>query len=105
MIGGALSTLQQLPAGTHPSAGIIRNLTATRYDVEIPAGEKQSLPYSFTQDINPGDLRLNLIAVVSSQAGAVYQVQAYNETVSVVEAATSLFDPQMYAFQFNSFPN
>jgi len=45
--------------------------------------------------LNPQDLRLNLVAVVE-QAGALYQIQAFNETVSVVEAATSIFDPQMY---------
>lgn len=96
VIGGALSTLQPLAPGTHPSAAVVRNLTHTRYDVEIPAGEKQTLPFSFTTDLHPQDLRLNIIAVVASQAGAVYQVQAFNETVSVVEAATSIFDPQMY---------
>lgn len=95
IIGGALSTLQPLPAGSLPSAGIIRNLTSTKYGVEIPAGEKQSLPYTFSTDMQPQDLRLQLIAVVSSQAGVIYQVQAYNETVSVVEAPTSFFDPQM----------
>ena len=96
VIGGALSTLLPLPAGTHPSAAIVRNLTHARYDLQIPAGEKQTLPYSFTTDLHPQDLRLNIIAVVASQAGAVYQIQAFNETVSVVEAATSFFDPQMY---------
>lgn len=95
VIGGALSTLQPLAPGTHPSAAIVRNLTGTRYDVEIPAGEKQTLPFTFTTDLNPQDLRLNIIAVVTSKAGEVYQVQAFNETVSVVEAATSIFDPQM----------
>jgi hypothetical protein len=98
VIGGALSSLQPLAPGLHPSAAIVRNITATRYDVEIPAGDKQSLPFTFTTDLHPQDLRLNLIAVLSSQAGNVYQVQAYNETVSVVEAATSIFDPQMYAY-------
>jgi hypothetical protein len=95
VIGGALSSLQPLAPGLHPSAAIVRNITATRYDVEIPAGEKQTLPFTFTTDLHPQDLRLNLIAVVSSQAGNIYQVQAYNQTVSVVEAATSIFDPQM----------
>ena len=95
VVGGALSTLQPLAPGTHPSAAVIRNLTHTTYDAVIPAGEKQTLPYSFTTDLHPQDLRLNIIAVVASQAGAVYQVQAFNETVSVVEAATSIFDPQM----------
>lgn len=101
VIGGALSTLQALAPNSHPSAGIVRNLTATRYEIEIPAGEKQSLPYTFTTDLHPQDLRLNLIAVVSDQKNAVYQVQAYNETVTVVDAPTSIFDPQMYA----SFPH
>lgn len=96
VIGGALSSLQPLAAGAHPSAGIVRNLTATRYDIEIPAGEKASLNYAFTNDLHPQELRLNLIAVVASKAGAVYQVQAFNETVSVVEPATSFFDPQVY---------
>jgi len=85
---------------------VVRNLTHTRYDVEIPAGEKQTLPFSFTTDLHPQDLRLNIIAVVSSQAGAVYQVQAFNETVSVVEAATSFFDPQiifLYLFLLAAF--
>jgi hypothetical protein len=95
VIGGALSTLQQLPEGTHPSAAIVRNITATRYDVLIPAGEKQSLPFTFTTDLHPQDLRLNIIAVLGSTAGQVYQVQAYNETVTVVEPATSIFDPQI----------
>lgn len=97
VIGGALTTLQPLPEGTHPSAAIVRNITSTRYDVEIPAGEKQSLPFTFTTDLHPQELRLNLIAVVASAAGEIYQVQAYNETVTVVEPATSIFDPQMYA--------
>lgn len=90
-----MSTLQTLPEGTHPSAAIVRNLTSTRYDVEIQPGEAESLTYTFTTDLNPQDLRLNILAVVASQKGGVYQIQAYNETVAVVEAATSIFDPQM----------
>jgi hypothetical protein len=95
VIGGALSTLQPLAEGAHPSTGIVRNLTATRYETEVPAGEKLTLPFTFKVDLHPQDLRLQLVAVVSSTAGAIYQVQAFNETVSVVEAATSIFDPQM----------
>jgi hypothetical protein len=94
-IGGSLSSLKPLAAGLPLSAAIVRNFTSTRYDLEIPAGDKQTVPYSFTTDLNPQDLRLNLIAIVSSSKGAVYQVQAFNETVSVVEAATSIFDPQI----------
>ena len=96
MVGGALSTLQPLAPGSPPSAGIVRNLTTTRYEVEIPAGEKAELPFLFTTDLHPQDLTLNIIAVLTSKIGVVYQVPVFNETVSVVEAPTSIFDPQMY---------
>lgn len=95
LIGGSLSSLKPLAAGTSPTAAIVRNITATRYSLEIPAGNKQTVPYSFSTELNPQDLRLSLVAVITSAAGGVYQVQAFNETVSIVEAATSIFDPQM----------
>lgn len=75
---------------------IIRNLTSTKYGVDIPAGGQKSLSYSFTTDMNPQDLRLQIVAIIQSQEGLVYQLQAYNGTVSVVEAPISIFDPQMY---------
>ncbi|KAL3427922.1 signal sequence receptor alpha chain [Phlyctema vagabunda] len=95
VIGGSLATTQALAPGLHPSAAIVRNLTTQTYDIAIPAGETASFPYAFTTDLNPQDLKLALVAVVASQAGTVYQLQAYNGTVSVVEAATSIFDPQI----------
>ncbi|EKD16908.1 uncharacterized protein L3040_001190 [Drepanopeziza brunnea f. sp. 'multigermtubi'] len=95
LVRGSLSTLKALPADAPLSAAIVRNLTATRYGVEVPAGTKHTIPYTFTTDMNPIDLRLNLIAVVSSKAGTVYQIQAFNETVSIVEAPTNIFDPQI----------
>ena len=74
---------------------IVRNLTTTRYNVEIPAGQKESLSYSFATELHPQDLKLNLAAVITDSEGAFYTVQAFNETVSVVEPDTSIFDPQM----------
>lgn len=74
---------------------IMRNLTTTRYNVEIPAGQKESLSYSFATDLHPQDLKLSLATVVSDSEGAFYTIQAFNETVSVVEPDTSIFDPQM----------
>lgn len=103
VIGGVLTTLKLLPPGSHPSAAIVRNLTGTKYDVEIPAGAQKSVPYSFTTDMNPEDLRLQIVAVILNQEGMMYQIQAFNETVSVVEAPISIFDPQMYV-QSNSIP-
>ena len=94
-LAGALSILQPLADDQHPSAAIIRNLTAKSYDLVVPGGEKEIFPFAFTVDLNPADLRLDLVAVVASQSGNVYQVQAFNGTVSVVESPTSIFDPQM----------
>jgi hypothetical protein len=87
-IGGTLSTLDE-------ESKLVRNLTATRYSVEIPAGEKESLSYSFATEMHPQDLRLSLASVISDNEGRFFTVYAYNGTVSVVEPETSIFDPQM----------
>jgi hypothetical protein len=93
-VGGALVSLALLPPGAHPSNAIVRNLTSTRYGISIPAGATQTVPYSFTTDMNPQDLRLEIVAVVEVDK-AIYQVRAFNDTISIVEPPTSLFDPQM----------
>ena len=90
-VGGSLFTPDFDPQGSR----IVRNLTASKYAVEIPAGERQTVSYNFLTDLNPGELRLNLAAVVSDAEGAYYTVQAYNGTVSIVDPDTSIFDPQM----------
>lgn len=95
IVGGQLSSLKPLKAGAAPNSAVIRNITSTRYDVEIPASEKKTLTYSFTTDLHPQDLQLTLFAVLTGSDSQIYQVRAYNGTVSVVEAATSFFDPQM----------
>jgi hypothetical protein len=75
---------------------ILRNLTASRYQIEIPAGESETVTYSFSTEMHPQDVRLQLVAVLRDTKNAFYTVAAYNETVTVVEAPTSIFDPQMY---------
>jgi hypothetical protein len=95
-IGGSLWTMGDpttKAAGGPPQ--IVRNLTTVRYNVEIPAGQKESLSYTFVQDLQPGDLRLNIAAVVRDQKDHFYTIQAFNETVSIVEPETSLLDPQI----------
>jgi hypothetical protein len=74
---------------------VVRNITSTRFNVEIPAGEKESVSYSFATELHPQDLRLQLVAVVTDGKGAIYTLNAFNETVSVVEPDASLFDPQL----------
>ena len=63
--------------------------------MEVPAGQKESISYSFVTELLPQDLKLNLGAVVTDAKGTAYTLQAFNETISVVEPDTSLFDPQM----------
>lgn len=72
----------------------IRNLTASKYNVQIPPGEKESLTYNFVTELHPQDLKLKITASVMSDKG-IFAVQAFDETVTVVEAPTSMFDPQM----------
>ena len=91
LVGGSLWNIHPDPAGI----GIVRNITATRYNVEIPAGEKQQISYSFATELHPQDLRLLLMTVISDMDGQFYTMTAFNETVTVVEPETSIFDPQM----------
>ncbi|EZF35275.1 hypothetical protein H109_02838 [Trichophyton interdigitale MR816] len=91
VIGGSLWTIEapgKLPVN-------VRNLTATPYGMDIPAGDQISLPYFFTNDMHPQDLTLNLAAVISDSKGIMHPITAYNGTVSVVEQDTSIFDPQV----------
>ncbi|OAL46626.1 hypothetical protein IQ07DRAFT_590732 [Pyrenochaeta sp. DS3sAY3a] len=74
---------------------IIRNLTTQRYTIEIPAGEEETIPYTFSTELHPQDLKLNLVAVLKDNKNSFYTVSVYNETVSIVEAPTSFFDPQI----------
>lgn len=87
-MGGSLATLDE------PSQNV-RNLSATNYGVQIPAGETEILPYSLTTEMHPQDLRLNLISVISKNITQFYTIQAFDGPVSVVEPETSIFDPQM----------
>ena len=74
---------------------IVRNVTSTRYNVQIPAGGEETVSYSFATELHPQELRLNLVSVLTTDMGAIYTLNAYNETVSIVEPDASLFDPQL----------
>lgn len=88
-ISGALSTVGE------EQSTIIRNLTTTRYGVEIPAGQKEELSYNFVNEMHPQEVRLTLSSVVSDSEGRFYNVPTHNGTVSIVEPETSIFDPHM----------
>ncbi|KAF1933295.1 uncharacterized protein M421DRAFT_97481 [Didymella exigua CBS 183.55] len=89
VVGGSL--LQEV----NGQPQVMRNLTAQKYSIEIPAGAEETVPYTFSTDLHPQDLRLQLVAVMRNSENAVFTVAAYNETVSIVERPTSLFDPQI----------
>lgn len=90
IVGGSLLQEQ------NGESRVVRNLTAQKYSIEIPAGAEETVPYTFTTELHPQNLRLQLIAVLRDNKNTFVTVPVYNETVSIVEAATSFFDPQMY---------
>jgi hypothetical protein len=94
-IGGQLMPPQELSPDVPPYSAIIRNLTAVQYQAVIPPGEKQSLPFSFVLDMQPQDVRLHLVGVVMSGDNKIFSIGVHDEVVSIVEAPTSFFDPQM----------
>ncbi|PNS19385.1 Increased recombination centers protein 22 [Sphaceloma murrayae] len=93
-IGGSLLTPMGVPGAPNPPQ-IMRNLTTTKYGSKIQAGQAESFSYSFVNEMHPQDLTLALTAIVQDSKGAVYTYQFYNQTVSVVEAPSSIFDPQI----------
>ncbi|KAI1153640.1 hypothetical protein F4825DRAFT_246472 [Nemania diffusa] len=105
-IGGQLMTPQELSPETPAYAAVLRNLSTVQFQATIPAGEKQSLPYSFVLDMQPQDVRLHLIGVIMGGSNQVFTVGVYDEIVSIVEAPTSFLDPQiifLYLFLSGAF--
>ncbi|KAK3680037.1 Increased recombination centers protein 22 [Recurvomyces mirabilis] len=94
IVGGSLTTPIDTPGAPDPPV-VLRNLTAQKYAIQIPAGESETLTYAFATEMHPQDLRLSIATVLQNQEGAVFTKLAYNETVSVVEAPMSFFDPQI----------
>lgn len=92
-IGGSLWAPDPKTKGE--TSMIVRNITSTRYNVQIPAEGEESINYSFATELHPQELRLNLVTVLTTDKGAIYTLNAYNETVSIVEPDASFFDLQL----------
>ncbi|RKF77550.1 Increased recombination centers protein 22-2 [Golovinomyces cichoracearum] len=93
-VKGALFGLDAPQADAKPSASLIHNLTSANYNIEIQAGEKRAILFTFTTNFQPQDFRLNIAANISHREGS-HQVQAFDEIVKVLDSATSIFDPQI----------
>ncbi|KAI1312777.1 hypothetical protein F5Y03DRAFT_199107 [Xylaria venustula] len=105
-LGGQLFTPGELEPDVPAYTAIVRNLSTVQYQATIPAGEKQSLPYTFVLDMQPQDVRLHIIGVILGASNQIFSVGIYDEVVSIVEAPTSLFDPQiifLYLFLTGAF--
>ncbi|KAJ5457989.1 Translocon-associated protein (TRAP)alpha subunit [Penicillium sp. IBT 31633x] len=87
-VGGSLRNIDD-------QTKVVRNLTATRYAIEVPAGQKETISYSFATEMHPQDLQMTLSAIISDSEGRLFPIVAHNGTVSIVEADTSIFDPQI----------
>lgn len=99
LIGGALSTLEPLPAGAPPTAAILANLSAASYEQSkanvLQPGEVKAFPYNFVLDLMPREIQVNLMGVVAKADGKVFQLPLHSEKAAIVDAPMSIFDPQM----------
>ncbi|KAI9158761.1 Increased recombination centers protein [Paramyrothecium foliicola] len=95
LVTGSLHTTKELPEGAPAYQGIVRNLTASSYDLRVEPGETKSVPFAFALDMQPQDVRLRLLAVLTSAQGSILQVEAYNDSAAIVEAPVSFLDPQI----------
>lgn len=95
-LAGTLHSLAPLAEDAPAYQSIVRNLTAVQYNLAVGPGEKKAVPFDFALDMQPQDVKLQLTAVVAGSKGDIYQVQAFNDMASIVEAPTSFLDPQMY---------
>ncbi|KAI4234352.1 MAG: hypothetical protein L6R40_006773 [Gallowayella cf. fulva] len=64
-VGGSLWT-SDFTSPSPQGPRIVRNLTTTRYDLEIPAGQSESVQYKFATELQPQELKLNLAVVLTN---------------------------------------
>ncbi|KAG0128149.1 hypothetical protein HOY82DRAFT_489688 [Tuber indicum] len=73
----------------------VRNLTSKKLGgMEVLKDQKIEIPYEFVNEMHPREILLKL-AMMLRYEEEIVTVTAYNQTVVVVEAPTSLLDPQL----------
>jgi len=70
---------------------VVKNVSATLYEILLLEGKKVQIPYTFHSEFKPGDIRLN-IWVEHTVDDEKYRVTAYDSIVTVVEPEISIFD-------------
>lgn len=90
---GALLTPTDVP-GAPETPQVVRNLTGTKFGTTIPPKSKETLTYSFATIMHPQELTLELKTIIA-RGQNMFTLTVFSETVSIVEAPVSIFDPQM----------
>ncbi|KAI8370384.1 uncharacterized protein BYT42DRAFT_582207 [Radiomyces spectabilis] len=73
---------------------IVRNLTARRYDVTIPAAGTENVPYHFYPEFAPKEYGLSVF--IDMMIGEkLVRVVGYSGTITVSDPETSFLDPQL----------
>jgi hypothetical protein len=72
----------------------LRNMTAAKFGKVVQPHTAETLEYSYSTIMQPQDVTLELKTIIS-KGDRIVTLQVFKETVSVVEAPVSLFDPQM----------
>ncbi|CAK7566761.1 MAG: Increased recombination centers protein 22 [Sporothrix epigloea] len=110
ILGGALVKPDILPEGVPASANIVVNLTTVSFekakDAVLQPGETRGYPYNFVLDLQPRELRLDLMAVITNSAGQLFQITAHSDAATIVDPPINIFDPQiifLYVFLSGAF--
>lgn len=91
---GALLSPSNTPGAPDPPV-VMRNLTGAKFDTLVQPKTTETLTYAFATIMHPQDLTLELKTMIS-RGPRIFTVTAFSESVSIVEAPVSIFDPQMY---------
>jgi len=91
------ATVCLLPHLSSRTDGQVKNATALRYNVPLVAGANFSAPYTVHSEFRPQELGLTVWVNLVEQGttNTLSQVTALNQTISIVEPASSWLDPSL----------